>query len=308
MSKLASQDQSLLPVRQTIANRLVRVLARRSPGWDGPQPVKPQPHTADALSPEDLRLLTAAAEQHADACAAMLQQLAAHLQAVECTQEADMEQYFDAQGHVLVRLYAELSGAAPSPTRLLQLAAQYALDARRTIDVPSHHIDLRPTETAFEIGIALPGRGLPCDLVPGQIVWNPVARVLLQELQESSPNYFVMRSWIETMLGRVPSQTELATLPVLMPDGTWLPRIRVDVVGSTIELGGIAHPVDPLTIRIIQVLLRKPGCLLSTRHIHNQDPVLEGLRCDRYLAKLPGPLRALIKGKTGSGFQINATA
>ncbi|MCE9607609.1 MAG: hypothetical protein K8U03_22205 [Planctomycetia bacterium] len=262
---------------------------------------KPIVDLTDPVLDEIIEKIEAEAASDAENVAANLIQLVAHLRSLNCTTRDAIVDYFVAADQVLLELHAELRHSRPSPTRLRQMAAQYALDPRRPIDEPAHRIDIRSMYDGYEIAIAPPGTSnLKSIPLPGIIVNDPFKCLLLGLMLSGPPHYTDLMQLIEMLLGYVPAENkELAQNPVLTPSTA----VQVDVEESSIVVFGRHYVVELQQVRFMQLLLKAPGVWISTRKFH-ADPLFEGVRMDRIRDTLPSVLLDLIESKGGKGYRL----
>jgi hypothetical protein len=313
-------------VEELIAMRLLEALARRHRCGTGAAPgpvVVPPPadrevvrgslavlqgvaveELTDVALDEAVRQIEADAASDAQRVVAYLRQMAAHLRSVECVTPQQIEEFVDAMNDVLLQIYGELQKTRPSPTRLRQLVAQYAVDPRRPVAAPAHHIDVRRNDEGLTVAVLPPGvgriRSLP---YPGTVVRNPCAAQLLEYLLLASPpNYPAAMQTIELRLGYVPDASPPPNLqpPVASPG----PSVTVDEGAGCITACGRSYVVDRELAQIFQRLLKAPGNWVSSAELE-KSPLLQGTRIDRLLQKLPRELRALIEGRPGKGYRLS---
>ncbi|MBL9085014.1 MAG: hypothetical protein JNK76_24635 [Planctomycetales bacterium] len=257
----------------------------------------------DVALEEAVRQIEADAASDAQRVVAYLRQMAAHLRSVDCVTPQQIEEFVDAMNDVLLQIYRELQKTRPSPTRLRQLVAQYAVDPRRPVAVPAHHIDVRRNDEGLTVAVLPPGvgriRSLP---YPGTVVRDPCAAQLLEDLLLSSPpNYPAAMQSIELRLGYVPDASSSAHLqPSVAAPG---PVVTVDEGAGCITVSGRSYMVDLMLLQVFQFLLKAPGSWVSSAELE-KSPLLEGTRIDRLLRKLPRALRALIEGRRGKGYRL----
>jgi hypothetical protein len=215
---------------------------------------------------------------------AYLRQKATYLRSVDCVTPQQIEEFVDAMNDVLLHIYRELQKPRPSPTRLRQLVAQYALDPRRPVAVPAHHIDVRRNDDGMTVAVLPPGvgriRSLP---YPGTVVRDPCAAQLLECLLLSAPpNYPAAMQMIEQRLGYVPDASSPTNLQP--PDAAPGPGVTVDEGAGCITDYGRSYVVEQELVQIFQQLFKAPGNSVSSAEL-KKSPILEGTRIDRWLKK-----------------------
>lgn len=245
--------------------------------------------------------IEAEAASDAENVAANLSQLVAHLRSLNCTTRDAIADYFVAADQVLLELHADLRHSRPSPTRLRQMAAQYALDPRRPIDEPAHRIDIRSMYDGYEIAIAPPGTSnLKSIPLPGIIVNDPFKCLLLDLMLSGPPHYTDLMQLIEMLLGYVPAENkELAQSPVLSPSTA----VQVDVEESSIVVFNRRYVVDDQLLQLMRLLLEEPGAWVSSTYI-TDDPLFAGARIDRLRKRFPGAVQDLIESQPGKGYRL----
>ena len=261
----------------------------------------PKSQVTNALLNKHIRQIQADARKDAELVGAYLDQLILQLERLGCTSQVAIEQYLDAEDQVLSKLYAELGRPHPSPTKLLQLSVQYALDARKIVDATAQQIDVRPGKTGYEVAVIPRGqvriRSLP---YPGQVVGNPFATQLLALVQQKPPAYSEILELIETLLRRVPTHSSGAEQPK-----TPAPLIEVDLEESIVIVAGRPYPVDYEGVRLVNLLISEPNVWFGPRD-YAQDEVLKLIdRVDRVYKKLPAPIKSLIEAKSGAGYRLS---
>ncbi len=262
----------------------------------------PISEVTDSVLDELVRRITADAESDAERVAAYLDQLIEHLQSLKCTSRQDVFEYFAAADRVLLELYAELRKPRPSPTRLLQLTVQYALDPRQIVDAPAHQLEIRRHLDGYEVAVLPPGyvriRSIP---YPGFVVRNPFTRQLLDLVLEEPPQYPAMMQLIEMLLEYVPQEIE-GTTPPLTPV-TPETAVQVDREDSCIIVFGRRYVVDLQLIHFVQALLETPGAWVSSTNLA-EDPLFLGERIDRLFKKLPASVQELIESRPRKGYRL----
>jgi hypothetical protein len=259
---------------------------------------KPIAEITDAVLDEIIERIEAEAAGDAESVAANLNQLVAHLQTLNCTTRDAVVGYFAAAKRVLLELHAELRLARPSPTRLRQLAAQYALDPRHSIELPAHRIEIRPQDDGYEIALAPPGSSnLTSIPLPGTFVNDPFKRLLLG-LVLAGPHYTDLMQLIEMLLGFVPTDDE--DVRRLMTPAT---AVQVDFEDSSIIVLGRRYVVEVQLLQLLQLLLAEPGAWVSSTFI-TDDPLFAGVRVDRLCKRLPTAVQELIEGQRGKGYRL----
>jgi hypothetical protein len=210
--------------------------------------------------------------------------------------------YLVAADRVLTELCAELQQQWPSPTRLKQLIAQYAVDARRRVEVPAEHIDIRSLEDGYEIVIS--NAGHPSLQSPSHSVVpvrSPFTRRLIEIALQEPPRYIELIQFIETMLGYMAGQHRgtIHHLTVITPANA----VQVDREDSSICVFGRRYVVDPLLVVFVEALLATPGAWVPPR-VYGKDLPSDGFRMDRHLTKLPACLQYLIESCPGKGYRL----
>jgi hypothetical protein len=327
MKKKASRRRATKPPVATtasneLAQRVIRALTKRqscepSPSASGQNRQAPvdrdflraalavslkisKSQVTNVILNKHLRQIQADARKDAELVAGCLDQLICQLARLGCTSQAAVEQYLDAQDQVLTELYAELGRPHPSPTKLLQMSVQYALDARKIVDAPAQQIDVRPGKTGYEVAVIPRGqiriRSLP---YPGQVISNPFATHLLSLVQQKPPTYSEILQLIETLLRRVPTHSNGAEQPK-----TPVPLIEVDLEGSIVFVAGRPYPVDYEGACLVSLLNSEPNVWFGPKD-YAQDEILKSCRVDRVYKMLPPPIKSLIEGKTGAGYRLS---
>jgi len=262
---------------------------------------KPIVDITDPVLDEIIEKIEAEAASDAENVAANLSQLVAHLRSLNCTTRDAIVDYLGAADQVLLELHAELRHSRPSPTRLRQMAAQYALDPRRTIDEPAHRIDIRSMYDGYEIAIAPPGASnLKSIPLPGTIVNDPFKCLLLDLMLSGPPHYTDLMQLIEMLLGYVPAENkELAQSPVPSPSTA----VQVDVEESSIVVFNRRYVVDDQLLQLMRLLLEEPGAWVSSTYI-TDDPLFAGARIDRLRKRFPVAVQDLIESQAGKGYRL----
>jgi hypothetical protein len=322
-SAAAVQHASAKLVPNELAQRVIRSLCKRRSGQEAPPAPPPKlPRVIDrettqnalavllnipksrvtkALLDKHIRQIRKDAEDDATRVAGYLDQLIDHLTLIGCTTDGEIDEYLVAEEQVLLDLYAELRFPQPSPTRLLQLSVQYALDARQRINGTIHQLEIRQRKGGYEIAVHPPGqiklRSIP---YPGRVVRNPCAIELLRFVQQSPPSYFRMVQWIESVLQHVPSYPDRSESTASKP----LPSIVVDLEDSVVLLFGKPYPVSLEGARFVKLLNNDPNVWVAPSD-YEDDVVLKNSRLDREFKKLPKPIKSLIESKKGSGYRLS---
>lgn len=260
---------------------------------------KPIAEITDADLDEIIERIEAEAACDAESVAANLNQLVAHLQTLNCTTRDAVVDYFAAAKRVLLELYAELRLVRPSPTRLRQLAAQYALDPRHSIELPAHRIEIRAQDDGYQIALAPPGSSNLISIpLPGTFVNDPFKRLLLGLVLAGPPCYTDLLQLIEMLLGFVPTDDE--DVRRLMTPAT---VVQVDFEDSSIIVLGRRYVVEFQLLQFLRLLLAEPGAWVSSTFI-NDDPLFAGVRVDRLCKRLPTAVQELIEGQRGKGYRL----
>jgi hypothetical protein len=247
---------------------------------------------------ETISNIVAEAGFEADLLGTYLSDLVDHLRAIGCTTRNAVLAYVAAMDQVLAELHLELRTARPSPTRVKQLVARYALDPRMPITVPAHHIQFRARPDGFEIAVVphdqTPLTSLP---YPGCVVRSrPVTR-LIELVSGAEPRFSEMMELIETLLGYVPAGNHV---PVTATSSA---TVRADSARSCVIIGGVHHKVDLQILRFVQALIERPGMWVSSSEL-KRDSLFAGVRFDRLYGRLPEELRALIESCPGKGYRL----
>lgn len=310
------------PPSKKLAQRVIQALAKRQPcasstsaSSQNPEaPVDrdllraalasclriPKSRVTNAMLNKHIRQIEADAHKDAVLVAAYLDQLIVRLEQYGCTSQAAIEQYLDAQDQVLTALYAELGRPHPSPTNLLRLSVQYALDARKVIDVPAEQIDIRRRKAGFEVAVIPRGqvkiRSLP---YPGQVIANPFANHLLSLVLQQPPAYSEILRLIESLLQRIPADANGAQQPKKQDS-----LIEVDLEESIVFVAGRPYPVEYEGACFVNLLASDPNVWFGPKE-YAQHEVLKLIeRMDRVYKKLPRPIKSLIEGKSGAGYRL----
>lgn len=311
------------PPSKKLAQRVIRVLAKRQ-SRESSSPVSyrnrqapvdrellrealasclkiPKSRVTNAVLNKHIRRIEADARKDAELVAAYLDQLILRLEQFGCTSQAAIEQYLDAQDQVLTALYAELGRPHPSPTKLLQLSVQYALDARKIVDVPTQQIDVRPGKAGFEVAVIPRGqvkiRSLP---YPGQVIGNPFANHLLSLVLQQPPAYSEILQLIESLLQFVPGDANGGQQP--KKPGS---QIEVDLEESIVLVAGRPYPVEYEGACFFNLLNSEPNVWFGPKE-YAQHEVLKLIdRMDRVYKKLPRPIKSLIESKPGAGYRLS---
>jgi len=262
----------------------------------------PVSEITDSVLDEAIRRIEADAVADAERVIVYVDRLIEHLQSINCTSEQDVIEYFDAEHRVLSELYAELQQPHPSPTRVHQLAIQYALDPRRVINAASHQMDIRRITDGFEIVVLSSGqvrfRSIP---YPGRIIRHSFAVQLLDLILRQSWPITAIMQLIEMLLEKVPSAGERPT-----PSLTSAPAkadIQADVTESCVTVLGRSFVVDLQLVHFVQALLVSPGSWVSSTQF-SEDPLFKSVRIDRLIKKLPASVKDLIEGRPGAGYRL----
>lgn len=260
---------------------------------------KPIVDLTDPVLDEIIEKIEAEAASDAENVAANLSQLVAHLRSLNCTTRDAIVGYFAAADQVLLELHAELRQSRPSPTRLRQLAAQYALDPRHSIDLPAHRIEIRPQDDGYQIALAPHGSSnLTSIPLPGTFVNDPFKRLLLGLMLAGPPCYTDLMQLIEMLLGFVPTDDE--DVRRLMTPAT---AVQVDFEDSSIIVLGRRYVVEVQLLQFLQLLLAETGAWVSSTFI-TDDPLFAGVRVDRLCKRFPAAIQELIEGQRGKGYRL----
>jgi len=259
----------------------------------------PKSKVTNAVMTKHVRRIQHDARADATFVGLYLNQQTVHLTEIGCIRPADIKQYFEAEQRVLRDLYTEIGRPHPSPTKLVQLSVQYALDARKTISAPIHRIDIRPIKAGYEIAVLSLGQtkipSLPC---PGQAIGNPFANLLLALVQRKPPAYSELMEWIETLSPVVISSPHDSVQPKSAAS-----LLVVDLEDSIVLIAGRPYPVSDEGARLVMLLNSEPNVWFGPKD-YKQDEVLKLSRVPRVYEKLPSPIKALIEGKSGSGYRL----
>jgi len=261
----------------------------------------PKSRVTSAILNKHIRQIQADALQDAELVGAYLDQMIRQLERLGCTSQTAIDRYLDAEEKVLCELYSELGRAHPSPTKLLQLSVQHALDARKVVDAPAQQIDVRSGKAGIEVAVIPSGqvkiRSLP---YPGQIIRNPFAIRLLSLVRQKPPAYSEILQLIETRLQRVPANSNGAPQPAKP-----MPLIEVDLDESIVLVAGRPYQVSHEEARFVNLLNSEPNVWFGPKE-YAQDPLLKLIdRMDRIYKKLPASIRSLIEGKSGAGYRLS---
>lgn len=218
-----------------------------------------------------------------------------------CSSESDMHGFFDAAECVLAELYHEAGKPSSSPTRLMRLALQYAMDPRRLIEGDIERFHLRWTSNGLEI-VEYPslGKKVLAFPYPGRRLRNIYACKILELLNDNTPQLFALRKLLEGILGENPPEPRTATLNAKRPLGS---QIHVDINRSRILLAGIAYSVDLPQAYFVKVIADAHGKFVAGRDI-TANAMLVGTRPDRTRKGLPREIQELIETKQGRGYRL----
>lgn len=241
------------------------------------------------------------AEECADPTGVHLNLIASRLESIGCTTREAIVDYFTAGDRVLSELHMELRLQRPSPTRVRQLSAQFALDPRRRVDAPAHQIVIRNNGSEYEVGIVPPGAA-QLSSIPflGTTVSDPFARRIVElVVMEPLPHRELMQL-IEMLLGYVPTVAEAARQLARITPAT---AVQVDLAESCIVAFGRCYVVDLQLLRFMQALLESPGAWVSSTQLE-EDPLFRGVRIDRLTSTLPVTLRNLVESRPRRGYRL----
>jgi hypothetical protein len=241
--------------------------------------------------------------------AAHLNQLVEHLQAVGCTDQADVEQYFRAANRTLASLYFAAKQPHPSPDELTRLALRFVLDARRPVQGDLRRYDLRRLERGWEIAEypSVVARRLPFRL-PSRIIGDVHKVSVLDFVFARLPQIFDLMKMIEDVLGGIPSEDDCLRQDGCVEFEPLGPKIRVDLQKNIIWLDGEPTPVTSAQAYFVDAVVaahRAHRDWMSVKKLASEEHRLSvGSRPDRVYKALPESIKRLIESKGGSGYRL----
>ena len=254
-----------------------------------------------------LRKIVSAAEADATSVGNHLDHLVEHLSAIGCTDNADVQAYFDMANRTLASLYQEAAKARPSPSELTKLALRYALDARRPVAGEVGRFALQRQQDAWEV-IEYPSVAMRVPAIPrsGRLVKNVFAIRILDYLQQQPPAIYALMGLIEDLLGGMPAESDGLSGNDNRSGRAGRSNIKVDLQKSIVWLNGEPIPVTSAQAHFVHLVASAGGSWISSKEIHDSGDsgTMVGARPDRVRKKLPSSIRNLIESGGGRGFRL----
>lgn len=260
----------------------------------------PESELADAAVDETVQRIRAAAEEDAARVGEHLENFVDHLESIGCLSTEEITAYLDSADEVLARLYHAASRPHPSPTRLMQLALQYALDARRPVEGELTRFDLRRHDWGYEI-VEYPSAAMRVPAIPrrGRPVRNVFAVRVLDCLRQDPPQIYKLMGLIEELLHGVPEEIPAEEAS----EASARIEFRVDLEASAITVRGTTYSVDLPQAYLVKALEEAGGRWVTGPEIRKRSELV-GSRPDRVFKELPPAVQELIESKRAAGYRL----